>query len=205
MVLAASIWECPVIYISTCGVYDRCSISWKQETDALSSFGSSYLAAKLSGEDEFRSLPHATILRISAPIGEGVRENFIFGRFLNLALNSGTLEVWGSGEREQDFIDVRDIACAVQLSLSTRQPGTYNVASGRPVTMLDLALTICEVVGRGAVRVTSESDPQDGTTARYSIQKMMSTFAWKPKFSLKDTVSFLLKSSRAQATSSAAS
>jgi UDP-glucose 4-epimerase len=190
--LAVRNWSCPSIYISTCGVYDRYSTGLKREIDPVNSFDSPYLAAKLVGERYFREMPGTTILRLSGPVGPGYRQQFILGFFLNRALRSENLEVWGTGTREQDFVDVRDIARAVQLSLDRPAGGTFNVASGRAVTMRDLAQTVCDVLGRGSVRQSAKPDAKEGQTARFSVNSISNALGWRPQYSLSDAIANLL-------------
>ena len=52
--------------------------------------------------------------------------------------------VFEDGGQQRDFVHVRDVARANVLALGDGAPGTYNVASGTPRTVLDLA----EALGR---------------------------------------------------------
>jgi dTDP-L-rhamnose 4-epimerase len=47
--------------------------------------------------------------------------------------------VFEDGGQRRDFVHVRDVARANLLALDGTEPGTYNVASGQPRTVLDLA------------------------------------------------------------------
>lgn len=51
--------------------------------------------------------------------------------------------VWGTGEQVRDFIHIDDIVGAVMTMLHKGLVGPVNLASGHPVTMLELARQIC--------------------------------------------------------------
>lgn len=76
--------------------------------------------------------------------------------------------VYEDGRQVRDFVHVDDVARANVLALeSVVSAGTphyaaYNVCSGRPVTILDVATRIAEATGRGVVpQVTGDFRPGD--------------------------------------------
>jgi dTDP-L-rhamnose 4-epimerase len=69
--------------------------------------------------------------------------------------------VFEDGGQRRDFVHVRDVARANLLALTAQEPvpGAYNVASGTPRTVLELALALAEACGappEAAPRVTGE-------------------------------------------------
>lgn len=56
--------------------------------------------------------------------------------------------LYEDGAQQRDFIDVRDVAQACQLALESGVSGTYNIASGQPVTIAGLAEELAVAVGR---------------------------------------------------------
>lgn len=174
-------WGVPLIYASGSSLYDATDASWKDETFPVSA-NHPYLAAKLEGEI-LATECSAVVLRISSPYGRNMKQS-VLPVFFDRAMQGETIEVWGTGSREQDFIAVEDIAFAVEAALVRYLPGIYNVASGTPVTMLQLAELAVKVTGKGSVRVGSDSDTLDGQTARYSIAKAKSELNWTPAIGL---------------------
>ena len=186
---AAARWGCHVVYASTCGLYDRRSSAEKVETaDDLIRIESPYFAAKLEGERRFASLPSCTVLRLPAPIGAGIPDNLVASRFVSQALAGGTLGVWGSGRREQNFVDSADLAEAALAAVRVGWHGTINVAAPRPVTMLELAQCVIAVVGRGSVELTGHADPRDQETARYSTERAARVLDWAPRTPLAQSI-----------------
>lgn len=184
---ACEAWRCFAIYASTCGLYDRRDAGTKDETAEV--FGiSPYFCAKLDGERVMFDLPETCVMRISAPVGSGLRRGVVLAKFIERARDDRPIEVWGSGRREQDFVAAEDIASFVIMALERRSQGIFNVASGIPVTMRELAETVVKVVGRGSVQAASREDPLDGEVARYSIGRAKASLGWHPRVSLRHAI-----------------
>lgn len=186
---AALAWNIPVVYASTCGLYDRHDASWKAE-DADVKAVSPYFAAKLDGEALFGALPQTTMMRLSALYGPGLRRNLVLARFMTQARLGEPITVWGSGQREQDFIHAADAAGFVLAVLKAAHPGIYNVAAGKPTAMRDLAEIVAECLG-GRVVSAGRIDPLDHETARYDIAKAAEKLKWSPSIGLSDGIAML--------------
>lgn len=182
-------WECQVVYMSSCGLYDRSSPAVKSEKDVKQiGLESPYFSAKYDGEAKFSGECDAVILRLAAPIGPGLKTGLVVSRFIELARQGQVLEVWGSGTREQNFVDVSDVADIVCSAMQNPYEGVYNVAGRQPTTMRDLAQKTIDVVGSGSMNVGSVRDPRNGDTARYSIALAQKIFGWVPQVSLEDSL-----------------
>jgi nucleoside-diphosphate-sugar epimerase len=68
--------------------------------------------------------------------------------FIDRALSSEPITVFGDGEQTRDFIYVKDIVAA-NIFFATQSPatGVFNVAYGRRITINDLATTIRRLTG----------------------------------------------------------
>jgi UDP-glucose 4-epimerase len=179
-------WGCHVIYASGCSLYEKGGTAPKQEreADAAVAQASPYLAAKQQGERDFLALSNATVLRISAPIGEGLSRATVLGRFMEAAQAGREIEVWGSGTREQNYVDTADLADALFRTLIIRPPAIINIAADRPVTMLELAREVVSACGRGSIRMTGRPDSRDGESARYANQRAGDLLGWRPTTSI---------------------
>ena len=68
--------------------------------------------------------------------------------FIDKAAKGETITIFGDGEQTRDFIYVKDIVAAnVFLAMNPTEPGFYNVAYGRRLTINDLAKKIIELTG----------------------------------------------------------
>lgn len=183
---AARARDVPVVYASTCGLYDRSDPSWKSEDSSVTAT-SPYFRAKLYGENQFLDrLSTAMIIRLSAPFGPGLRRGLVLARFAEAARAGKALEVWGKGGREQDFLHTEDIADFIVAALAAPRQGIWNVAAGQPTTMLDLANTCVASAGRGRVEPSIRPDPSDGHSARYLTKAAKRDFSWQPSRKLVD-------------------
>ena len=170
---------CRLTYMSSCILYDPADPETKTERSTVRATAP-YAAAKLAGELQAASLGGSVVMRIPSPVGGFGRRRSVFERFVEQAVHTQSLEVWGTGHREQDFIHVADIAGFVRRVLSRRVEGIFNVASGLPITMRGLADTIVNVIGSGSVVLSGRPDPQEGHTARYDIQAAQQLLNWTP-------------------------
>jgi nucleoside-diphosphate-sugar epimerase len=183
--VAAKMWNCPVVYISGCALYDSLeSDNRREEEDSPPRLHSPYLAAKWDGERLFRTFSNSTIIRLSAPLGPGLKSGLVVSRFIEIARRGGEINVWGSGTREQNFVDVRDVSELLLRAVQTPRPGVYNCAADRPVMMVELAKVVIDVTGRGTIAVGRYADPREGEKAHYSIEKTKSVFGWQASVSL---------------------
>lgn len=159
--------------------------------DGPTSPASPYARAKLSSEAEGAERLAAAggrfvALRISAPYGPGQRARTVARSFLTRALEGRDLSYHGSGSRMQDFVYVDDVAAAVARCLRADRSGVFNVASGEPITMRDLATTVAEVAGgKVGVVASGEPDPQEGRTALYDIDAARRVLSWAPATTLR--------------------
>ena len=61
--------------------------------------------------------------------------------------------VFEDGGQRRDFVHVADVALANRLALTAPDPitGSYNIATGRPTTILQMARAVCSGVGDGSI------------------------------------------------------
>jgi UDP-glucose 4-epimerase len=180
---AARQWEAPVVYASGCSLYDRSDPCFKSETAPVSA-ETPYLRAKLDGERRFSQISGACVMRVSSMVGPGLRQAVVLARFIEEARAARTLEVWGNGLREQDFVATSDVAEFVAAVVRLRLSGTFNIASGEPTTMLQLANMVVDIVGSGSVSAGGRPDPQEKHRARFSIAAARHEAGWRPRVPL---------------------
>ena len=64
--------------------------------------------------------------------------------------------VFEDGAQRRDFVHVRDVAAANVLALEADAPGTFNVASGTPRTVGEMAEALARAIDGPAPEVTGE-------------------------------------------------
>lgn len=185
---AARAWKCLLVYASSCGLYCRDEPETKTEAAPIKDWGSPYFAAKAAGEAACAEYDNAAVLRISGPIGPGLRASVVMARFIAAAREDKPITLWGSGKREQDFIDARDLARLCLAVVKQRARGIFNAASGHTATMRELADTVIARIGGGSVALSGQPDPNENIFARYEIGKAVRELGWSPTYGLSDMV-----------------
>ena len=153
-----------------------------------------YHATKLLGEQLVGlSRVPALSLRLTSPVGPGMRADRVLPTFVARALAGEPLEVAGRGSRAQDHVDVRDVAGAAAAALDREARGVLNVASGEAVTNADLARLCIETLGSSSqVRFAGE-DPEEGVRWEVSIERAREALGWAPEHPLADSIRAVAK------------
>lgn len=185
-------FQCPVLYASSCGLYRKGSDLPKvEDLDETLDPCTPYLRAKYDGERLFLDYGNAVVMRISAPIGRGMRKSAIASRFVEAALGEAPIRLWGSGTRQQNFISVADIAAFVYLALGSDVRGVFNVAARYPVSMRELAEAVIGVMGAGRIEYADTPDPNERERADYDTTKAARLLGWVAQDNLASTLAEL--------------
>jgi len=151
-----------------------------------------YALSKLAGEQlavMAQDFIRTVALRISSPVGPGLRPGRIFHTFVRNAKNNERLLVNGTGTRCQDYVDVRDIAHATLLALSSDRAGVYNIGAGKAVSNLDLARKCVDTLkSLSEIVTTGQPDPDNQVCWDLSIAKAVRDFSYGPEFSLERSI-----------------
>jgi UDP-glucose 4-epimerase len=106
---------------------------------------------------------------VGPPVSPSVdRWSLVANDLCRQAVTSASLRLRSSGHQWRDFIALDDVVEVLLAAAdpSTVDPGTYNLGSGRPMTVLDLAETVAREArraGLGDLQVaTMSSDPAPG-------------------------------------------
>jgi nucleoside-diphosphate-sugar epimerase len=185
----------PLVHASSTSVYGQMMGASPAHEDVLPAPDSLYGAAKLAGDiltlelEREHDLP-ACALRISAPYGPGNPRPSVINHFIEAALGSEDLTVFGTGQRTQDFTYVGDVVEAIWCALSSEARGVFNIATGASVSMRELAEEVLRAVpGTGSrVVITGQDDPQETHRALLDVRKAKDTLGWSARMSLHDGI-----------------
>lgn len=101
-----------------------------------------YHSTKLFGENYLNNISsiQKVIFRITSPIGKNMPKNKIMRVFVEKSLRNEDIVLLGEGKRVQNYIDVFDIARAIECAIEADNPnGVYNIASPNAVSNIELA------------------------------------------------------------------
>jgi nucleoside-diphosphate-sugar epimerase len=168
-VLAAVRPSTPLVVASSSSVYGGSGGAPSRESDALSPRGG-YARSKAAMEQRcHRRLAaggHVAIARLFTVAGERQRPDMALARWIDAAVRSAPLDVFGSLERRRDLTDVRDAVDAL-LGLAHREvTGPVNVGTGTSHSLAELVAAVEAAVGPVRVRVTgAHPDEVEATLA----------------------------------------
>lgn len=117
---------------------------------------------------------------IYGPIQTGGLDGAVVAAFVEAASATGSIRINGDGSQTRDFIDVRDAVDALILLADPATPaGIWNIASGRRVSITELADLVEAALGHPLVRRSSLSRPGDVRHSSVSAGKLR-RFGWRP-------------------------
>jgi nucleoside-diphosphate-sugar epimerase len=117
--------------------------------------------------------------------------------FIEKAIRSEPITIFGDGWQTRDFIYVKDVVAAnAFFALKSQATGAFNVACGRQITITDLALTIRNLAKSSSTIEYSAARPGDVKHSVASVDKIQ-TAGFRPVCDLSEglraTVEFFSK------------
>jgi len=180
-----------VVYASSAAVYGEpkyLPIDEEHPTESLSPYGLSKLVGELVLRQYARNYGlKVVILRLFNVYGPGQNPAYagVISRFIERAVEGKPLIIYGDGLQTRDFVHVGDVAEAFYKAIVGNVTGVFNIASGKPVRIIDLARMIGEIVG-GKVKIRYAPPRKGDIRHSYaSIEKAKKELKWEPKKELK--------------------
>jgi len=120
----------------------------------------------------------------------GPRQNPEYSAVVNVFFQQaadGPLTIEGDGEQTRDFVHVRDVVRANLLAATTDRVGEpFNVATGRSVTVRELAETIVEVTDSDSEITHVDPRPGDIRHSEADISAAREALGYEPTVSLEE-------------------
>lgn len=154
-----------------------------------------YHITKLTGESIVNQVgrPEMSkiILRIPSPVGKGMRHNVFLYRIIEQCHKGQDILLYGSGGRVQNYIDVRDIAEAVSLSVEKEAEGVFLIA-GESASNLQVAEK-CITCTNARVQIVFSGVEDAEETDRWEIsgEKAEKVLGYAPRYALKETIEWI--------------
>lgn len=145
------------IYISSVSVYGDNTGLISEDTPPNPI--TDYAKSKLEAEQIIGQCEKSAIIRLSSLFGNGMKENTLIPNYTNQALQNGTIEVWGSGERRQNYFHVSDAATLVLAIINNEewQQRVYLGTSGKEYSNLEIAQIIASETGATIVHKNNDN------------------------------------------------
>jgi len=129
------------------------------------------------------------IIRIPSPVGPTLKKGKLFREFIESALANRDLEIWGNGNRIQNYLDLRDFCDGFKLLLTYDSEGVWNIAGPKEISDLQLARKVIETTkSNSKIVVLNKAEVSSESMSAISNEKIMHQLNFKPKRSIEDTI-----------------
>ncbi|MEA2042894.1 MAG: NAD(P)-dependent oxidoreductase [Bacteroidota bacterium] len=133
-------------------------------------------------------------LRLARLFGFGERDTVVFTKYMKLAMQKKTIEVWGEGITSVDYLYVRDAVSAIEKAISSKLgSGIYNVGSGTAYSVKEIAATINKHCFNENKFIFDKSKKEGGYHLEMDSSKFYKASGWKPHWKLEEAVDEMYK------------
>ncbi|MEP0201375.1 MAG: NAD-dependent epimerase/dehydratase family protein [Halioglobus sp.] len=112
----------------------------------------------------------------------------LINTFLNLALRSEPLTVWGDGTVVRDFFYVKDLAKLCEQGVEYSKSGVFNIGSGEGTSINDVIHIVREVTGRDLMITYKGRRSYDVSENYLDVTKAKSILGWNPEVSIRQGI-----------------
>jgi UDP-glucose 4-epimerase len=107
--------------------------------------------------------------------------------FIHNAVNNVNITIYGDGEQTRDFVFVKDVVQAGVKAIGFEGKGeVFNVATGKSVSINEIAQTIIRLMGSDSKIIYADERPGDIKFSSASIDETINFLNFSPEFSLSD-------------------
>jgi UDP-glucose 4-epimerase len=189
------------VFVSSCAVFGDTKILPVNE-DASTNPISPYAESKLLAEKDClnfqgRGLLKSVVFRFFNVYGPRQGMNNYSGvitLFINRAKRGHHLTIYGDGSQTRDFVNVKDIVQALFVSLKSSGANgeVFNIGSGKPTSITELAKAVLELTGKD-LEIRYEAPRAGDIKDSYAdISKASRVLGYEPEVSLRDGLRALL-------------
>ncbi len=179
------------VYISSAAVYGNpkyVPIDEEHPKSPISPYG----VSKLAGEyycRVFSDRIHTVIVRpfnvFSARMDPNNPYSGVIAKFISIVKRKLLPVIYGDGKQTRDFVHIRDVVDFVEIALKRGENGeTYNVGTGKEISILELAEIIMDIAGINGKPVFDKSRPGDIRRSCADISKAKK-LGFEPKTDLR--------------------
>jgi len=188
-----------LIVASSAAVYGEGSpnvkLTEKSKTNPISPYGES----KVKMEQEIREFESkhdigCIILRFFNIYGIGQSPEYagVITKFMERITQEKPLEIFGDGLQTRDFVAIDDVISSIHNAISFGKSGTYNISSGRVVTIKELAKFMISISGKKLQIQHTAALKMDIRNSQADISLAKKDLWYSPKFEL-DKIKELLE------------
>ena len=186
-----------IIFASSAAVYgdSKIAVTEDTETNPLSPYG----ASKLVAENQIKKTAKNNgldyvILRLFNIYGKRQDNQCtdVISNFVENISKSNPPVIYGDGKQTRDFVSINDVIDAFDYAIKTKSSGTYNIASGKSISIKELAKIILDVYDK---KIEIKYNPASKKDIRYSqadVTLAKKELGFNAKVNLKEGLSDLV-------------
>jgi UDP-glucose 4-epimerase len=189
------------VFVSSCAVFGDTKILPVNENASTNPI-SPYAESKLLAERDCLSfqqkgLLQSVVLRFFNVYGprQGMNDySGVITRFINRAKEGQPLTIYGDGSQTRDFVNVNDIVQALLACIKSSGANgeVFNIGSGKPTSVTELAKTVLEFTGQDLEIRYELARAGDIKDSYADISKAKRLLGYEPKVTLRDGLKALL-------------
>ena len=136
------------------------------------------------------------IVRLFSVYGPGMNRFAIHDIIRKIEKDPHRVSILGDGNQIRDYLHIADAVRGLAFAAEHGEPGeTYNVASGEPVRLYDLARMIAELMGYPDIRIEPTGESFAGDTPRwYADTSKVTALGFKPRIALREGLAETIQS-----------
>jgi len=184
------------IYISTCAVYGEARylpINEEHPTMPLSPYGVSKLSAenycKVYNQIYGVKACCLRLFNVYGPRQSAGPYSGVIKQFVKRLKESKPPVIYGDGEQTRDFIHVNDVvdACMLLMEKVCCEGETFNIGTGKPTTISELANILIELSGKAGLKPVYKTQRKGDIRNSYAdINKARRNLNFEPKIDLEN-------------------
>ena len=178
-----------IVFASTHAVYGSTKyipIDEKHSTTPITNYSISKLIAENINKMYSNSYGMNIInLRITSVYGPGQSSNYLIPKMINSCIKDKTiiLHKYLNGYQIMDLIHVDDVCKSIELACKSNvKSGTYNIASGVPITVYDISQKLSKILG--TQKIIIKKIPKETNHFYYDISAAKNDLGFIPKLQL---------------------
>lgn len=192
-----------VVFASTGAVYGepkQFPIREEHTLDPLSPYGASKVAGEALAASYMNcgKIESAISLRFFNVYGEGQSAAYagVITKFAENLSNNRPPVIYGDGLQTRDFVYVGDVANAIISAVEAtdnKVSGAFNVATGRSITINDLARVMIDIFGHELEPVYEDGRKGDVKFAQVDVSKARGSLGYAATTKLEDMLGILMR------------
>jgi len=136
---------------------------------------------------------NCVILRFFNIYGVGQSPEYagVITKFIKRIAMNKPLEIFGDGMQTRDFVSIKDVINSIYDAIENGKNGTYNIASGKTITIKELAEFMISLSGKDLKIIYSDTKKGDIRFNQADISLAKKELGYTPKFGLEDIKNLL--------------